>query len=130
MADFCFQCSVGHGFGPGSDFDHLGDPGEGMYYWVLCEGCGAIPVDARGWCVSPYCPVHGHTSPARWKVYESVWRAQRRRSGPLGWVYRLYDRFFGSPWDMGLIHYPGSWLWYVNQLYRGGPRRRADAASD
>lgn len=117
MADFCFQCSLDMFFGPPGDMNGLCK--EGYSVPVLCEGCGYTWVDHRGWCIAPGCDLHhGEAPPERSEALRSVWRAWGRRSGPLGWAYRLHDRWLGSSWEPGRIHYPGHWPWYVVQLYR------------
>lgn len=111
MADFCFQCSIDHYFGPYSDFNHLGEGHPpGTVFAVICEGCsvpGALStiVNGRGWCVDPSCRVHGRKAPPeRRKVYEDASRWVERRSGRLGPVLRLWDYLWGTPWEPGLRH--------------------------
>lgn len=98
MADFCFQCNVDHYFGPYSDFDNM-ERIPGFQYRTICEGCGVILVDAKGWCIDPLCTLHhGHADRYAGAV---AWLA--RRVGPLGVVYRYWDGLAGTPWQ------PGSW---------------------
>lgn len=120
MADFCFQCNVDHYFGPQSDFDHLQfTGGKSFVYQVLCEGCGVILVSADGWCIDGECRLHDgeHMPAGRGEVYESARRWVARRSGPLGPLLRLRDRFLGTPWEPGHVHFPGHWPWYIHKLY-------------
>lgn len=138
MADFCFQCNVDLFFGPGSDFVGLSTPEDtanGLYCVVLCEGCGPCQVDHLGWCISRDCMSrHGDMAPVRSEVYRSVSRWQDRRSGPLGPLLRLRDRFLGSPWDPGYIHFPGHPLWYVREffsaIYEGREMQRVVGETD
>lgn len=126
MADFCFQCSVDLFFPPPGDLEGLCE--EGQFARVICEGCGLVRVNHQGWCVSSCVQNHQEPPPAQLEVLRRVWTDWERRSGPLGWVYRLRDRWIGSPWEPGLIHFPGHWPWYVVQLYRairdGEPMQR------
>lgn len=122
MASFCFQCSVDLYFGPYSDFVQTGpqfDPlPEGFGYLALCEGCGTTVVDERGHCIGQCLSKHRDIPPERRKVYESAQRWADRRSGPLGPLLRLWDRYMGTPWEPGYRHFPGHWLWYLIELYR------------
>lgn len=51
MADFCKQCSINL-FGEDSKDLALGPLPPGYYWYVICEGCGFIQVDALGRCVT------------------------------------------------------------------------------
>lgn len=124
MADLCFQCNIDLYFGPHSDFNHVHKPEdpplpEGFGYLVLCEGCGPTIVDERGYCIASDClSHHAAVPPERREVYRSAQRWVDRRSGPLGPLLRLRDRYLGTPWDPGYVHFPGHWLWYLVELYR------------
>lgn len=118
MADFCLQCNLDLYFGPYSDFDGMGDPPPGKGWLVLCEGCGPTVVDGRGMCIAADCRDH---SPAmipsvRSEVYERAARWVARRSGPLGPLLRLRDRFLGTPWEPGHIHFSPFWV-MVRQVW-------------
>lgn len=60
MADFCKVCSV---MMFNRDFEELAglstaeDTENGLYCWVLCEGCGSVQVDHTGKCISEFCEV-------------------------------------------------------------------------
>lgn len=124
MADFCLQCNLDLFFGPYSDLDGLSTPDDtanGLYPVVLCEGCGPIQVDHIGRCVSVDCEGrHGDpaVSPGLGKAYERAARWVARRSGPLGPLLRLRDRFLGTPWEPGLIHFGDTRVGFLYNLYR------------
>lgn len=136
MADFCLQCNLDLYFGPHSDFDHYGKAGtitegdvaKGLGIPVICEGCGFVRVDHLGRCLGDEGCLSKHTPPGLSEVLRSVSAWQARRSGPLGRLYRLRDRFLGTPWEPGEIHFPGHPLWYVREffraLYEGRPMQR------
>lgn len=138
MADFCLQCNVDLFFGPHSDFDGLSTPEDtanGLYCVVLCEGCGPCQVDHTGYCVSRDClERHGDMAPGRSEVYRSAQRWSARRSGPLGPLLRLRDRFLGTPWDPGYCHFPGHPAWYVREffsaIYEGRQMQRVAGDGD
>lgn len=63
MAEFCKQCAEYMGFDP--DFTGMttaDDEAKGLFVCVLCEGCGAIQVNAAGECISD-CLEHHHIGP-------------------------------------------------------------------
>lgn len=112
VADFCLQCNLALYFGPYSDFAHFGERGvitpeqvkAGLGMLVLCEGCGPIHVDDKGRCISEDCLCHGHTSPEAREVLRSAEEWLAARSGRLGPLLRLRDRFLGTPWEPGIWH--------------------------
>jgi hypothetical protein len=91
---------------------------KGFGYLALCEGCGPTIVDDRGHCRGDCLCGHAAIPPERREVYESAQRWVDRRSGPLGPLLRLWDRYMGTPWEPGYRHFPGHWLWYLIELYR------------
>lgn len=115
VADFCLQCNLEMGFGPYSDFAHFGENGtitedqvnRGYGIPVLCEGCGPIHVDHKGRCISDDCLGHGTAS----EVLRDAETWRRRRSGPLGALWRLRDRLLGTPWEPGYVHHL-RWRWH------------------
>jgi len=63
MADFCKQCSIeifGEDFGDLSDITTKMKTKDGIYAFVICEGCGIIQVDHEGKCISNDCLKNGH----------------------------------------------------------------------
>lgn len=102
------------GFGPHSDFDHFGKGGHitadevasGLGMLVLCEGCGPTRVDHLGRCLGEcdeqWCRnADGSLSEVSRKA--EGWLA--RRAGRLGWLYRSWDWWAGTPWEPGQVHY-------------------------
>lgn len=122
MAEFCQRCSIDLMFGPYSDFDHFGKNGGVLEYLpnsfvtVICEGCGITHVNRLGQCAGGC--MAGHIPPEDDEVLRSVSRWMARRSGPLGPLLHLRDRYLGTPWEPGYVHFPGHWLWYIVELYR------------
>lgn len=125
MADYCMQCNIAMFFGPYSDFDHFGKRGQltpedtarGVGMLVLCEGCGPIYVDHLGRCMCKDCIENGHTGMAETMVRVEKWLA--RRSGRMGWAWRVRDRFLGTPWEPGYIH-EIRWRWHDWRDHRRG----------
>lgn len=68
MADFCAQCSKDMNYNA-SDINHGEDlaslvskaqSNAGLFASVICEGCGPIIVDHKGYCKSKNCTkLHG-----------------------------------------------------------------------
>lgn len=122
MADFCQRCSIDLMFDPRGDFAHFGGKGGVLEFHqdrvvgVICEGCGPTFVNHLGQCVGGC--ASGHIPPEDDEVLRSVSAWLARRSGPLGPLLRLRDRYLGTPWEPGYIHFPGHWLWYLVELYR------------
>lgn len=90
-------------FGLPGDLNGLCKPGWKAL--VLCEGCGVVKVDHRGWCVSSCLENHQEPSSADSLRLNRAWSQWERRTGPLGWLYRLKDAYFGSPWAPGHYHF-------------------------
>lgn len=117
MADFCLRCNIDMGFGPHSDFAWLGEDGtlteattaEGKGCVMLCEGCGPTYVDHLGRCMGG-CD-EGHVPPDADEVLRHYDEWLARRTGRLGWLYRLRDWWAGTPWEPGYKHYL-RWRWY------------------
>lgn len=84
MADFCEQCARDHAFEKG-DFRNIGEPKDlplkpGYGFAVICEGCGFVCVDEKGYCMGgPECMEEHHLRPRdETPVQAKAWQDRMR----------------------------------------------------